>query len=1140
MQKRATQIELLESQCPTSLASRLEELEKHLQMERVLASIATRLANSVDLDTNIDAALADIGRLLDADRAYVFWLREQGAVMDNTHEWCAPGVSQEIENLQGIPSEHFPWFMQRLRHGEAFQISDVAALPAEAAQERAVLTAQNIRSCLFMPMRHDDELMGFVGVDNIRDVLEWQPKDMELLQVATQLISNFWSREHAREALEVSLQRQRAILENIPDIAWLKDEQSRFIFVNEPFARSAGVQADALVNKTDLDIWPAELAKRYRRDDQEVMQTGCRKRVEEPLLDKDNGERIIETVKTPIFDANSRLIGTTGIARDITERKQAELALQESEERYRRLVEGLPVIVYRYSSRQGASYWSPQVKAILGYAEHDLVENPFLWHDSIHPEDLPIVDQAIAEFKVGIPINLVYRIRDSKGKWHWLHDRSMGRQELDDEVVIEGIASDVTELKQAEQALQESEQNYRLLVENQTDLIVMVDMAGRFEFVSPSYCQLFGKTEAELIGQTFMPLVHQDDQEATRKSMQALHRPPYACYVEQRAKTIDGWRWLAWADKTVLDAAGNPVGIVGVGRDITAQKALEEALHKEREKALVTLESIGDGVITTNEQGLVEFLNPIAEALLGWPAQEAIGRPLGEIFRVVNEETRIPAQDPVTRCLREGKIIGLVNHTILVNRLGKEFAIEDSAAPITTQEGEVLGVVLVFKDVSEARRLSQQVSYQASHDALTGLINRIEFERRLQRVIETAHTQSSLNAFCYLDLDQFKLINDTCGHIAGDELLRQLGSLLEQQIRKRDTLARLGGDEFGLLMEHCSLEEAEGVAQNLIKVLDDFSFPWEDHSFRIGVSIGLVAVDRESKSIGDILRAADSACYMAKEQGRNRYHVHQEDDEELARRYGEMQWAVRLPRALEEQRFQLYFQTIVPIHAKQSPQELHYELLLRMEDEAGNLIMPGTFLPAAERYSLSDKLDRWVVCETFRWLQAHPQHLQRLSLCSLNLSGLSLSNKTFLPFVVEQFERSAIPPHKICFEITETVAIANLSSAIGFIGSLRKLGCHFALDDFGSGLSSFAYLKNLPVDFLKVDGLFIKDILDDPMDLAMVKSINEIGHVMGKQTIAEFVENAAVLEKLREIGLDYAQGYGIGRPQPIDRLLVVT
>ena len=1118
-------------------ASKFLELEKHLRMERSLVSIAQRLSAAADWDQSVNASLAELGKLVGADRAYVFHIREDGRCMDNTHEWCASGVTTEIENLQCLATESLPWFMRKLILGAAFQIPDVAALPPEARTEQSILQSEGICSCLIMPMQKNQGLIGFVGFDNVRNASEWGDADVALLEVAAQLISDFFVKESSRRALHLSLQRQMAILENIPDIAWLKDEQSQFIFINEPFARSAGVSAEALVGKTDFDIWPERLARRYRNDDQEVMRTQRRKRVEEPLVDKDNSERIIETIKTPIFDENGKVIGTTGIARDITERKQTELALHQSEQRYRRLVESLPAIFYRYSSRDGASYWSPQAESILGYSERDLQENAFLWHDSIHKEDLPMVDKAIAGLSAGVPIDLVYRIRDKKGNWLWFNDRSLGEEQLGDEVIVDGIAFDITGLKSAEQALNESERKYRLLVENQTDMVVKVDLKGRFQFVSPSYCRVFGKAEAELIGKTFMPLVHEHDRRSTVQAMEALYQPPHECYVEQRAKTAVGWRWLAWADKAVLDEAGEPVSIVGVGRDITAQKALEAALLREREKALVTLHSIGDAVITTDQKGIVEIINPIAETLTGWSAHEVVGQPLSEFFRVIDESTRKPVRDLAERCLSAGKIVSLPDHSILVSRSFNEFAIEASAAPISLGEDEVLGVVLVFKDVSEARRLSRQVSYQATHDALTGLINRAELERRLNRVLDTARNESTQNAFCYLDLDQFKLVNDTCGHVAGDELLRQLGRLLEQHIRKRDSLARLGGDEFGLLIEHCSIEEAKVIGENLIAVVGDFGFPWEDHSFKIGVSIGLVAVNRESRNLGDVLRAADSACYIAKEQGRNRLHVHQEDDEELAKRYGEMQWAVRIPRALEDDRFQLYFQEILPIQQQQHGDGGHYELLLRMEDEKGELVMPGAFLPAAERYNLSDKLDRWVITQIFRWFQRHPEHRDHLSLCSINLSGLSLNNKAFLKFIIAELDAARINPQKICFEITETVAIANLSSAIGFISSLRELGCHFALDDFGSGLSSFAYLKNLPVDFLKIDGLFVKDILDDPMDRAMVKSINEIGHVLGKKTIAEFVENSAILENLREIGVDYAQGYGVGRPRPIDEIL---
>jgi diguanylate cyclase (GGDEF)-like protein len=441
---------------------------------------------------------------------------------------------------------------------------------------------------------------------------------------------------------------------------------------------------------------------------------------------------------------------------------------------------------------------------------------------------------------------------------------------------------------------------------------------------------------------------------------------------------------------------------------------------------------------------------------------------------------------------------------------------------------------------SMTTRLSGMVKdleHQASHDALTALVNRQEFERRLQRVIETARTKGAEHALCYLDLDQFKVINDTCGHEAGDELLRQVGGVLQQRTRKRDTLARLGGDEFGVLMEHCSLTQARRVAHGLREAIEGFRFIWEGRTFEVGVSIGLVCITDVSGSILNILSAADRACYAAKDQGRNRVHVYDEGDAELARRHGEMQWVARIPQALEEHRFHLVRQPIVPLNSGLSEGE-HYELLIRMEDEEGRIVLPGAFLPAAERYNLSVKIDRWVIAKALAWLKGDPKQLKGLFLCTINLSGRSLGDEEFLEFIIRQFDETDIPAEKVCFEITETAAIANLFNATRFINALKKRGCRFALDDFGSGLSSFAYLKNLPVDYLKIDGAFVKDMVDDPIDLAMVKSINEIGQAMGKKTIAEHVENEAILEKLKlpEIGVDYAQGYGIAQPRPIEQV----
>jgi len=443
-------------------------------------------------------------------------------------------------------------------------------------------------------------------------------------------------------------------------------------------------------------------------------------------------------------------------------------------------------------------------------------------------------------------------------------------------------------------------------------------------------------------------------------------------------------------------------------------------------------------------------------------------------------------------------------------------------------------LLLVCEDVTENRRLSEKIAYQASHDALTGLVNRSEFDTSVQKEVKDANREYSEHVLCYLDLDQFKVVNDTSGHLAGDELLRQLGDVLTLHIRKGDLLARLGGDEFGILMRHCTLGEAFSACENLRNMIRDFQFAWEGRSFSIGVSIGISSINNSTGSAVEVLKEADAACYAAKDKGRNRVHVFRLDDEELASRQGEMQWVEKIQKGLDEDRFLLYGQLIVPI--SDSEEGLHFETLVRYQDEEGNIIPPGAFLPAAERYNLAPALDKWVISHLFEWLAEHADCLEKLSLCSINLSGLSMSDESMQGFITDTFKRFSIPTNKICFEITETAAIGNLNYATKFIHDLREQGCLFSLDDFGSGLSSFAYLKNLPVDYLKIDGLFVKDILVDKVDLAMVRSINEVGHVMGKKTIAEFVENKQIFDLLNELGVDYAQGYGIAKPVSLDKL----
>ncbi|MFQ5644125.1 MAG: EAL domain-containing protein [Thiogranum sp.] len=562
------------------------------------------------------------------------------------------------------------------------------------------------------------------------------------------------------------------------------------------------------------------------------------------------------------------------------------------------------------------------------------------------------------------------------------------------------------------------------------------------------------------------------------------------------------------------------------------QRAMDE-LGQEKERAQVTLHSIGDGVITTDQRNRVLSMNAVAEQLTGWTTDEARGRPVTQVFQVEEGSASGPVSGE-RRSHNSGKLQNALGSQILYQRDGIRFYIKSSHSPIRSSDGSAFGSVIVFHDVTKQQEMAERLSYQASHDALTGLINRMEFERFVESSLQSAKKSGSRYCVCYADLDQFKIVNDTCGHVAGDELLRRLASGLPSLLRESDVFARLGGDEFGVLLEDCSLEDATELCERLRKYVREHRFVWDGKVFEVGVSIGIIEISSCCESVAGILSAADIACYAAKDMGRNQVHVYQRTDSESGRRHNELELVSKITRAIEGDRLVLFFQDIVATSGK-GDFYLHGEVLVRMHDERGELIQPGLFLPAAERYNLMESIDLWVIRNTFAWWSKQcARHAgDRHGLVSINLSGSSLGSASFQDRVVELANEYNIVAGTICFEITETAAISNLESATRFMKRLRASGVKFALDDFGSGLSSFAYLKNLPVDYLKIDGSFVRDIADDPVDREMVRAIHQIGRVMGIETIAEFVENRNILRHLAEIGVDYAQGYGIARPKPI-------
>lgn len=575
------------------------------------------------------------------------------------------------------------------------------------------------------------------------------------------------------------------------------------------------------------------------------------------------------------------------------------------------------------------------------------------------------------------------------------------------------------------------------------------------------------------------------------------------------------------------------IGLFIAFTTVRETRRVANCLRDEKERALTTLYSIGDAVITTGANGHIDMINPVAEEILGKQLADVKGLHYSEVLQLYHDSSVY--ETPLAHAMAQDEILFSSNAYILRRHDNREFAVEYTAAPIRDAAGEVIGGILTLRDVTEMNQLSEQLQYQATHDALTGLMNRSEFEKRLAMALHIAHAEQLSHVLCYLDLDQFKVVNDTCGHSAGDELLKQLAPLLKPLIRGNDVLARLGGDEFGVLLEGCNQLKGLDIADRLRQTIKDFRFNWDNNVFEIGVSIGLVCIDEHSGNLNELMSAADSACYMAKDLGRNQVHVYYHDDQALMKRKGEMQWLPVINHAIEHDRFLLYYQ---PIHATGNGSNYRiHEFLIRLLDEDENIIPPMAFIPAAERYNVASALDRWVVNHAIRFLARHSDLAAAGNLYTINLSAQSLCNESFLSHVIQCLDENKLMPELICFEITETAAIANLTSAMTFISTLREMGCMFALDDFGSGLSSYTYLKNLHVDFLKIDGSFIRNIENDELNQAFVRSIQQVADIMGIATIAEYVETEKCARFLTECGVGYLQGHGLGKPRPIAGLL---
>jgi diguanylate cyclase (GGDEF)-like protein/PAS domain S-box-containing protein len=696
------------------------------------------------------------------------------------------------------------------------------------------------------------------------------------------------------------------------------------------------------------------------------------------------------------------------------------------------------------------------------------------------------------------------------------------------------LARIAIERRRSEDALRESESRFRGLFDNVVEGVYQVTVEGYLLSANPALIAMLGYAsldELRAIGSTDQLYV---DPQKRQALVEQIKRDGKLVEAEYQLRRRDG-SVITITENARLnyDERGEPIGFEGTLTDITERKRAEQQFYEEKERAEVTLQSIADAVITTDRAGTVDYINPIAEKMTGWPSDEACGRHVTEIVKLVKDGGLEVIDDPVSQALASGDPIHLADNTALISRRGLEVPIQATVAPIRDRAAQTAGAVIVFSDVSRERRMKRLLSYQAAHDALTGLINRREFESRLNSAIESARaTKLSRHAMIYVDLDQFKVVNDTCGHPAGDQLLRQVTGLLQTRVRANDVLARLGGDEFGVLLEHCTPDQALRIADSMRQAIHDLRFQWGSNTMQIGASIGIVQIDQATESVATLLSAADIACYSAKDGGRNRVQVY--DPASASARHREMRWMARLTNARDEGRLDIMFQPIVRVapSAKERP---HYELLLRLHDENGSIVLPDEFIPAAERFNLMPSLDRWVIEKVLRdYVPSTRDGVEEASFTvAINLSGTTLSDPGFLEFLIDTLESHEPTPGVLCFEVTETAAITNLGHASYLMREMASRGCLIALDDFGSGLSSFNYLRTLPVNYLKIDGNFVQNVASDPIDRSMVEAIVQIGRAIGIETVAERVETPAVLDMLRRIGVGYAQGFLVGRPTPM-------
>ncbi|MFN7959977.1 MAG: EAL domain-containing protein [Thermoanaerobaculia bacterium] len=908
--------------------------------------------------------------------------------------------------------------------------------------------------------------------------------------------------------------------------------RQEILYVNPAFAQLSGYPPSELLGMDWLELAHPDFREELDRRREASLQGGpVPGRFELILLTSDGQERWVDFAATRILlDGQPAVLAS---AFDITDRKEAELALRVSRERLELANKSAGLVAWDWNLLSDEMVFAEGSAELLGIPAEELATDSKAFLERwLHPDDRERTRAAVrAAIRENRDFRVEHRAVSVAGQVRWFSARGRAiRDEAGWVVRLIGVSLDITERKEAELALRASSERLRLMVEQMPAILWTTDPELRFTSSVGAGLAALNTEPNAVSGQQLRDYLN--DPMGKSEALQSHERALAGSSVSYQMQ----WAGNAYQVhvEPLRDHEGTIAGTIGIALDVTERIRVEDALRREQGWAQTTLASIDDGVIRTDSSGIVEYLNPVAERLTGFSSAQAIGQPLEKIYHVVDESSRAPLIHPAARCLRERRPVMLPGQRLLVKRDGSEYAVRDSAAPILAPDGEMVGAVLAFKDISAVRDIEREMHQLSTHDGLTGLPNRSAFERRLARSLERSAATGETLVVLQVDLSRLKVVNDTCGHLAGDEMIRGAARHLASWAGDRFHLARLGPEEFGFVVERLSAAEAQDVAESLKEALLDYRFSWQDRVYEVQANIGLVAA-RTGDTPSSLMIASDIACMVAKESGRNRIHEYRAEDPQLAHRYLQMDWIHRIYRALETDSFRLYCQPIQPLDPRRADEGTLGEVLIRMVGEDGELVLPRTFVPAAERYRLISSIDRWVVAKSLKMLsQGVVVGGQQIDRLAINLSGETLADEAFLKYVVATLEATAVEPSRILFEVTETAAIANLDGALRFIHELRGRGVRFVLDDFGSGLSSFAYLKNLPVDYLKISAEFIHGIETTPMHRTLVRSINQIGHELGLEVIGEGVESEAILSALLEVQLDYVQGYWIAQPQPIE------